>query len=65
MRIRLDVDKCIGAGQCVTVAPAVFAQDDDLGLVQFVNEQPPSLDQHEKVRAAIRLCPARAIIEEK
>ncbi|MBX9451535.1 MAG: ferredoxin [Mesorhizobium sp.] len=63
MRIRLDLDKCIGAGQCVTAAPDVFAQDDDMGLVQFVDGQ-PSPAQRDRVLAAIRLCPARAIIDD-
>ncbi|MCA6091168.1 ferredoxin [Streptomyces sp. SCA3-4] len=35
MRITIDRDRCIGAGQCVLAAPAVFTQDDD-GLVTLL-----------------------------
>lgn len=29
MRIAIDTDRCIGAGQCALTAPGVFTQDDD------------------------------------
>ncbi|MGW6548492.1 ferredoxin, partial [Streptomyces massasporeus] len=29
MRIDIDQDVCIGAGQCALTAPDVFTQDDD------------------------------------
>ena len=29
MRIGIDKDVCIGAGQCALTAPSVFTQDDD------------------------------------
>lgn len=60
MRISLERDKCITSGQCVLVAPQVFDQDDDDGLVVLLDESPgPELA--EGVREAARLCPAQLI----
>lgn len=64
MRIKVDVEKCIGAGQCVNAAPTVFAQNEDDGMVVLLDET-PSADKAAGVRSAIRLCPARAILEAK
>ena len=59
----VDEDLCIGAGQCVLVAPQVFDQD-DRGLVVLLDASPPP-EQHEAARKAAKLCPARALrIEE-
>jgi ferredoxin len=58
-KVRVVERKCIGAGQCVLAAPAVFDQDDD-GIVVLLDAMPPE-DQHEAVRKAARLCPAVAI----
>ncbi|MDX6281696.1 MAG: ferredoxin [Kribbellaceae bacterium] len=55
--ISADRDVCVGAGQCVLAAPAVFDQDDD-GLV--VVNAPDSTDD-DAVRDAVHLCPAGAI----
>lgn len=60
MKIKVDVDKCIGAGLCVLAAPQVFAQDEDTGLV-IVLQESPGADQHQAVREAARLCPALVI----
>lgn len=58
-KVRVVERKCIGAGQCVLAAPAVFDQDED-GIVVLLDATPPE-DQHEAVRKAARLCPAVAI----
>lgn len=60
MKIKVDVDKCIGAGLCVLAAPKVFAQDENTGLVILLQEE-PAADQHETVKEAARLCPALVI----
>ncbi len=62
MKIEVDVHKCIGAGQCVTAAPKVFAQNEDDGMVIVLQEEPED-SQLAATRSAIRLCPARAIFE--
>lgn len=59
MRIRVDVDACVGGGQCVVAASDVFDQDDD-GLV-LVLQSTPDESRADAVRMAARLCPARAI----
>ena len=59
MRIRVDVDACVGGGQCVVAAEDVFDQDDD-GLV-LVLQSTPDESRADAVRMAARLCPARAI----
>ncbi|MFD6876318.1 MULTISPECIES: ferredoxin [unclassified Streptomyces] len=59
MRISVDHDVCVGAGQCALTAPAVFTQDDDgFGEVLAGHE-----DGHGSplVREAARACPVSAI----
>ncbi|SDU59388.1 ferredoxin [Jiangella alkaliphila] len=59
MKITLEVDACVGGGQCVMAAPDVFDQDDD-GLVVVLDDD-PAPERADDVRLAARLCPARAI----
>lgn len=60
MKITVDEDKCCGAGQCVLIAPEVFDQRDDDGIVVLLDAAPPE-EQHEAVREAAGVCPAAAI----
>ncbi len=59
MRVNVEIDKCIGAGQCVHAAAEVFDQDDDTGLVVLLDEHPDG-GLRAKVETAARLCPTRA-----
>lgn len=59
MSIEVQVDACVGAGQCALVAPDVFDQDDD-GIVMVLEPDPEGADLAAATRAA-RLCPSRAI----
>lgn len=59
MRVTVDKDMCIGAGQCVVTAPDVFDQDDD-GFVELLNASPGEGDA-DAVREAAHVCPARVI----
>jgi ferredoxin len=63
MRVRVDENKCCGAGQCVLVAPQVFDQRDD-GIVRLLNEAPPK-ELHAAVREAADVCPGAAIMVEE
>ncbi|MDN5917277.1 MAG: ferredoxin [Pseudonocardia sp.] len=63
MRVTVDKDMCIGAGQCVVTAPDVFDQDDD-GFVELLNATPGEGDA-EAVRDAENICPARVITVEE
>jgi ferredoxin len=59
MEISVNRDHCVGAGQCVLSAPAVFDQDED-GLVELTDPHPP-VELDRAVHNAARLCPARVI----
>lgn len=59
MRIDVQEDACVAAGQCALVAGDVFDQDDD-GIVVVLDANPPER-LHLASRRAASLCPARAI----
>ena len=64
MRISVETDKCVGAGQCAMVAPAVFDQNEDDGVVIVLDESPGH--EHEAdVEEAATLCPAQVILLHK
>ena len=62
-KVRVDPDKCIGAGHCVLRAPRIFDQTDD-GMVILLDESPP-LELHAAVHKAADLCPSQAITIEE
>lgn len=64
MKVVVDEDKCVAAGQCVAAAMDVFDQREDDGIVILLNENPPP-ELADDVRNAAAVCPALAIrIEE-
>ncbi|WP_217547875.1 ferredoxin [Streptomyces sp. GbtcB6] len=60
MKAAVDQDRCVGSGQCVLMAPDVFGQRDEDGIVVLRNEFPP-VELYDDVRQAARVCPALAI----
>lgn len=60
MRIEIDEDRCIGAGQCVLAADDLFDQRDEDGVVALLEES-PAPERQEAARQAATLCPAAAI----
>lgn len=60
MKVTIDRERCVGAGQCVWVVPHVFDQDEKDGLVRVLVPE-PAAEWHDFVREAARVCPARAI----
>ncbi|MFJ7996535.1 ferredoxin [Streptomyces sp. NPDC096310] len=64
MKITVDEPKCCGAGQCVLVAPEVFDQRDEDGIVVLLDAAPAE-EQHVAVREAAAVCPAAAIVIEE
>ena len=42
MKVVVDQSRCVGAGQCVLVAPEVFDQRDEDGIVVLLQENPPA-----------------------
>ena len=63
LKVHVDLDRCIGAGQCVLTAPRIFDQRDD-GVVIHLDESPPP-ELHAAARKAADLCPAEAITIEE
>jgi len=61
MRVEIHVDRCIGSGVCALVAPEVFDQRDDDGVVVLLAESPAD-EHHDSVYEAEIRCPA-AVIE--
>ena len=60
MRVKVDRDVCVGAGNCVLTLPKVFDQDQQEGLVTLLEPEPPDEDA-QLVGRAVRLCPSGAI----
>ena len=60
LKVKVDQDKCVGAGQCVFAAPEVFDQREDDGIVELLDATPDDA-LAAKVKKAARLCPAKAI----
>ncbi|SEP47615.1 ferredoxin [Amycolatopsis saalfeldensis] len=60
MKVVIDQDRCVGAGQCVLAAPEVFDQREEDGIVVLLQENPPE-ELHTQVREAAQICPALAI----
>ncbi|MCR2824076.1 ferredoxin [Microbacterium sp. zg.Y909] len=58
--IEVDKDICVGGGQCVFVAPDIFTQRDEDGVVELLTVH-PSEDQVPLVEEAVEVCPARVI----
>ncbi|SFF58469.1 ferredoxin [Actinacidiphila alni] len=60
--VTADADACVGSGNCVIVAPAVFGLDDD-GAVAVLRDRVSAAERAAAVAAAAG-CPAAAIIVE-
>lgn len=60
MKVRVDEAKCCGAGQCVLIAPEVFDQREDDGIVVLLDPRPAE-ELTVAVREAAAVCPAAAI----
>ncbi|MFI7099271.1 ferredoxin [Streptomyces sp. NPDC050161] len=58
MQVTIEPDRCVGSGQCVMLAPAVFDQDDD-GIVVLLDDRPTT--ELDGVRESVSVCPGRAI----
>ncbi|WP_187370191.1 ferredoxin [Streptomyces boluensis] len=59
MQVTIEPDRCVGSGQCVMLAPAVFDQDDD-GIVILLDDKPTT--ELDGVRESVKVCPGRAIL---
>ena len=63
LKVRVDLDRCIGAGHCVLRAPTVFDQRDD-GMVILLDDS-PAPELYVAARKAADLCPSQAITIEE
>ncbi|GEB49323.1 MULTISPECIES: ferredoxin [Streptomyces] len=67
MRITIDQDRCVGAGQCVLVGPDLFDQRDEDGVAFVLTDGPegaaggPGEEHRAAAEEAARVCPAAAI----
>ncbi|MBP2479134.1 ferredoxin [Crossiella equi] len=60
MKVIVDQDRCCGAGQCVLLAPEVFDQREEDGVVVLLQERPGE-ELHAATKEAAAVCPAAAI----
>ena len=60
MKVEVDVPKCVASGQCVLVAPEVFDQHEEDGIVVLLDDAPPP-EHHGAVLESALVCPAAAI----
>jgi len=60
LRVRVDRNVCVGNAMCTTIAPGVFALNDDRQS-EAVN---PGGDAEEKILEAAENCPVSAIVVE-
>ncbi|MCQ4212409.1 MULTISPECIES: ferredoxin [Streptomyces] len=60
MKIVADTGKCVGAGQCVRVAPELFDQGEDDGVVVVLDAEPGD-ELLAAAGEAVDLCPAQAL----
>jgi len=60
MKVKVDQHNCIGAGNCAQLAPKVFSQREEDGVVILLDETPEE-SEADNVAKAVKICPAQAI----
>ncbi|NEA99074.1 ferredoxin [Streptomyces sp. SID13726] len=60
MRVVLDQNRCVGAGQCALFAPDVFEQRLEDGIAEVLQDAPPP-ELYDEVETAAERCPSQAI----
>ena len=60
LRVVVDGEVCCGAGNCVLIAPGVFDQDSNTGVVVLLDSQ-PARGMESVLRQSAELCPVAAI----
>lgn len=60
MKVVVEEAKCVASGQCVLIAPEVFDQRDEDGMVVLLDDA-PATEAHAAVRESALVCPAAAI----
>ncbi|XVV17627.1 ferredoxin [Actinoplanes sp. CA-131856] len=60
MKVAVERDACIGAGNCAMTAPTVFDQDPEEAVVILLTDSPPESDR-DLIQQAVDRCPAAVI----
>jgi ferredoxin len=60
-KIVADLDRCVGAGQCVLTDPDAFDQSDEDGTVVVLRDTPADDEALKRARVAVDICPSRAL----
>jgi len=60
-KIVADLDRCVGAGQCVLTDPDAFDQRDEDGTVVVLHNAPADEEALQRAREAVEICPSRAL----
>lgn len=63
MKVRVDLETCVGHGRCYELAPDVFGEDERGHARLLLEKVPPELEQ--QARAASWNCPEHAIAIEE
>lgn len=64
IKYEILLERCIHSGNCVQIAPTLFAMDDD-GVVRALKEGTEGADDQEQLLDAADSCPARAIVHDE
>ena len=59
MKVRVDLDKCVGHGRCYVLAPDVFSEDERGYCVLLLETVPPEITH--QARLGEENCPEQAI----
>ncbi|MFI7027029.1 ferredoxin [Micromonospora sp. NPDC049900] len=60
-RIVADLDRCVGAGQCVLTDPDAFDQSDEDGTVVVLRDTPTDDEARNRAKDAVEICPSQAL----
>jgi len=60
-KIVADLDRCVGAGQCVLTDPDAFDQSDEDGTVVVLRDTPADDEALKRARVAVDICPSQAL----
>ncbi|GAA0904855.1 MULTISPECIES: ferredoxin [Streptomyces violaceusniger group] len=60
-KIVADLDRCVGAGQCVLTDPEGFDQSEEDGTVVVLQDTPADDEALKRARGAVEICPSRAL----
>lgn len=58
-RLTIDESRCAGHGRCYSLAPELFAPDDDEGYGEVIAQ--PAADSLDAAQRAVQNCPEQAV----